>query len=266
MKAVSPLDSVLLHDQLADTYHAVYLTEFIEHTSRFGLRYLSDTERHDTSYLQPEVQQAVEGLGSDPMVQAQLLDIGRFRMFRQAVLARSDAQLAAPDPAGVVERSHIASEKLLPHLSASKGPEPPADPILQEQQVAAALAALACRWPNTVPFAELARQMNTVVGGESGRSLARLLLKLHWKGYLELWLHEPTYIGNGSNPQKARTTKLARAQAASSAWMTNLRHMVFNPASEPPRHIVAALDGTPPSAEALKYIAMLASSSMLLAD
>jgi hypothetical protein len=266
VKQISPLDSVLLHDQLGDNYHPVYLSEFIEHTTRFGLRYLPQYSRHDANHVQPAVRESMDRLSTDPLVQTQLLDFARCRTYRQAVLARSDAPLATPDPAAVVERSHIASGLLLRGLPAKTSLESPAEGLLQEPLVKAALAALAKRWPKTMAFGELAEQLHNAGAADPGRKLAKHLLELHANGVAELWLHEPTYIGDGADPQKARTTNLARAQATLGALMTNLRHTHFERDVEPSRKVVAALDGTLPTADMLPDIAWLARNSMLVAE
>jgi 2-polyprenyl-3-methyl-5-hydroxy-6-metoxy-1,4-benzoquinol methylase len=265
-RQLSAVDSDLLHDQLAETYHPVYLTDFVEHTSRFGLRFLSDTERHDAKDMHPAAKLTIGPLTSEPVIQMQLLDIARFRMYRQSILARSDAPLATPDPLGVAERSHIASAKLLPDSGQPKAPELPANPIMNEPLAMATLKGLAGRWPRTMSFPELAKKTYVEGTGDPGRVLAHLLLQLHRIGYVELWLHEPIYIGDSSDPTKARTSKLARAQAKSGGPITNLRHVALDRNNEPLREIVAELDGTAPSAEALQCIASLARNSMLLAE
>jgi 2-polyprenyl-3-methyl-5-hydroxy-6-metoxy-1,4-benzoquinol methylase len=264
-KQIPAVDSDLLHDQLAESYHAVYLGEFVDHAAKFGLRYLSDMERHDANDLHAAVREPIEAMSSEPVVQMELLDIARCRTYRQSVLARSDAPLTTPNPAAVVERCYLASEKLGP----STGPisaEVQANGTSPDQLIAAALRVLAGRWPKTMAFAELAQRIQIDGARDPDRILSRVLLQLHRIGYVELWLHEPTYIGDGSDPTKARTSKLARAQAASKELITNLRHTPFERHAEPPRNIVAALDGRPLAPETLVHVEWMARASMLVAE
>jgi SAM-dependent methyltransferase len=254
-------DATLLHDQMEATYHPVFLTEFVDHAAVHGLKYLADTTP-DFSGLSAELRRQIEQLGSDRLVNLQALDVASFRMFRQSVLCRRDAELGRPDPLAVIEQAFIASDKLLPSDLAEK---PLAAGIAPRGSLEhAALRVLAGRWPKTISFAELSRQVNHSDVAGPDRPLAGAILGMYEKEAVELWLTEPSFIDDGSDPHRARTTNLARVQAARGMPVTNLRHAAFTGQIDAARDLVVSLSGKQPSAEVLPHLAKLARNSMLV--
>jgi SAM-dependent methyltransferase len=254
-------DFSLLHDTLEATYHAVYLTEFVEHAAANGLKYLADASA-DQWASSSEIQNKVAQISPDPLLQVQAMDIAGFRMFRQSLLGRPDAEYARPDPLAMIEKWFFASDKLLPPVLKDQPPPQQIAPPGSLQR--AILSVLAKRWPKTISFGELSRQILLPAGVGTDRPVAQAILKLYERNRLEIWPREPAFIDDGLDPTRARTTKLAQVQSARGLAITNLRHMAFEGKNDVARKLVASLNGTPPSEEALKYIPALVRNSMLV--
>jgi SAM-dependent methyltransferase len=253
-------DYAILHDQLEAIYHPVYFTTFLEHAARHGLRHLSDSTREQWQQL-PVIRDEVQKLTNDPMERNQLVDIAGFRMFRQSIMGRADAAAAPADPLDVVERAHLASDRLLPNpQKPGEAPEPlpPGNP--QDEPV---LNRLAKRYPRTMSFAELAMQINPLPAAAQNRALAATIFRLYESRQLELWMDEPRYIAGADDPSPVCINKLARVQSAGGEPVTNLRHLSFNGHSAKARRLVASLDGSPLSDEAREFLPALARTSLL---
>lgn len=259
-------DHTLLHDQLEAVYHPVYLTEFVDQAAASGLRYLADAARDDIKNVAAGAREQIEKLTADPILQAQYVDIGGFRMFRQSLLCRKDAAVGRADPLAVVERAHLASDKFLPGAASGKAAAQKVDVKMFGPVFEAALSEMSRRWPKTISFAELRTHYERAGGKPGERLLAELIYKLYTAGRVELWMEEPTFIAGASDSNRPRVTKLARVQADKGKPVTNLRHEAFAGADERARKVVASLDGREPSAEVAGYLANLARNSMLVSE
>jgi SAM-dependent methyltransferase len=253
-------DYAILHDQLEAIYHPVYFTDFLEHAARHGLRHLADSTREQWQQL-PTIGEQVGKLTSDPLERSQLVDIASFRMFRQSILARSGAASAPADPLDVVERAYVGSDRLLPNpAKPNEAVTPLPKGNAQDEPV---LNILAKRYPRTMSFAELARQFNPIATAAQNRMLAQAVHRLHELRNLEVWMDEPRYIADASDPSAVCVNKLARVQSAQGDPVTNLRHLSFDGHGERARKLVASLDGSPLSAEAREFLPALARTSLL---
>jgi predicted O-methyltransferase YrrM len=90
-------DSALFHDDLAPVYEPVYFHEFAARAAAHGLQYAGDASGFNAPRnLRPEVLEgALTMAGGDRVAQQQYLDFLRMRGFRQSLLCRGEASLAA---------------------------------------------------------------------------------------------------------------------------------------------------------------------------
>jgi SAM-dependent methyltransferase len=91
----------LVHDDLAESYAPVWLKDFEAHAASQGLRRLCEADPAELrpGWMPAEVAARLEGL--DPLARDQMADVIAGRAYREAVLCRSDAPVAALDLAAL---------------------------------------------------------------------------------------------------------------------------------------------------------------------
>jgi hypothetical protein len=151
-------DSDLFHDDLAVPNDPAYVSDFIAHAARFGLRYLAEAELHTMSGAGISADARTLLSAQNPADREQYLDFFRMRRFRQSLLVRQDAPR---DPASHLSRvmtMHVAADPSLLRAAAAG-------------KVAADCAATSIqpprRWPGTQSTGDACR----AIAGGGCRSL-----------------------------------------------------------------------------------------------
>ena len=250
-------DALLLHDELEEVNEPVYFHEFVEHASRFGLRYLCEAQIANVmpERLPPGAAEHVQRLARDPIEFEQYMDFAKNRSFRETLICHANAEVGRSIDAAAVQRMHISSR-------ARPSREPAADGVAAFEGLdgavfrtnhpltRAAFAELHRRSPAAVPFAELtdeaAKSVNLGPGDDLAGHVAELaanMLRAHAysDSLIGLHIHQPRFsIEAGERPL---ASLVARLQAESGARVTNLRHERVT-LDTPERELLHLLDGT----------------------
>jgi SAM-dependent methyltransferase len=158
----------ILHDILAEENYPVYLADFVARAAGHGLRYLTDA-KVQSSHLGPvpgSVAAMLDTLAVDPLEREQYLDFLMGETFHRSLLIH---QALAPAPAPQPEQvRHLAVLSPVQEVVPAGGRRRAVVPVtfhapdgtsltVEELLSQAALRLLAERWPQAVPFEELAR-------------------------------------------------------------------------------------------------------------
>jgi SAM-dependent methyltransferase len=236
-------DSDLFHDDLAVPNDPAYVSDFIAHAARFGLRYLAEAELHTMSGAGISADARTLLSAQNPADREQYLDFFRMRRFRQSLLVRQDAPR---DPASHLSRvmtMHVAADpSLLRAAAAGKVAQ-----IARDLDPAAGgggpvrkvLETLVAQSPAALPIAELQAQMGA---SAPARPLAAVLTDAFVSGIVTLHRHPPRLVAEaGPNP---RASPLARLEARTRDTVTNLVHTRVALPDANARQLLALLDGT----------------------
>ncbi|MEO8755429.1 MAG: class I SAM-dependent methyltransferase, partial [Casimicrobiaceae bacterium] len=236
-------DSELYHDDLAVPNDPVYISDFIAHAGRFGLRYLAEAELHTMSGAGISAEAKAFLSAQTAAEREQYLDFVRIRRFRQSLLVRHDA---ARDPASHparVSAMHVAADPSLLRAAA----EGKVAQIARDLDPAAGgggpvrkmLEALIAQSPATLPLADLQAQMGAQ---GQGRPLTATLTDAFVSGIVTLHVHPPRPAHEaGPNPE---ASPLARHEARTRDAVTTLLHTRVALPDANARQLLALLDGT----------------------
>ncbi len=233
---------VLLHDDLGEVFHSVYISEFLDHASTHGLKFLTEADRV----------RALEGLaaeGSDPSDAARIAE-GReidFRMmhgFRQTLLVRSNLPID--------RRTDVRRLESL-YVSCPARPQGDGRFRLQDTEFTApderlteVLTQLTAVFPLALPVSELVQDDKRL--GALMRMYATDLIRLHVEP-----LPFQTTISD-----RPEASALARLQIARGGErLITLAHTVLpvdNPAA---RSFITLLDGSRTQAEIVEEMSRL---------
>ena len=261
-------DAYLLHDHLETVNHPVYFHEFMAQAEAHGLAYLAeaDLQLMYVDNLAPPVAQVI-GRIRDIVRAEQYMDFIRNRRFRCTLLCREDQPI----------NRHLSADDIEPfHLSTTARPETAMQPAALEDGVplrfvsADHVVTLHGRVPKTAmwilseqrrrPMAYIDLLEATLVrtGIEHPEYIRQQLnnelnlLRLAFSGLIQLGVAAPGYTGQVATCPLAYG--LARAQAASQAVVTNMRHEAVG-LNEAERLLIERLDGRTPLADLRRYLA-----------
>jgi methyltransferase-like protein len=237
-------DETLLHDDLAAVNDPVYFHEFATHAAQHGLQYLAEADFFEmqTGVLPEQASEELARVG-DPLAREQYLDFIKGRMFRQTLLCRAGLALdRSPRPLLTVRLA--ASSPVRP----SNGPdrdgrvrfEGPTGATLStdNQLVIEALERVGESWPDAVWVRDLLPEPG---GDEDRRAVCDALLRSYAGNLVQLHTRRPALTTAVSERPEAGL--LARHQAGSGHFVTNLRHEMVRIEDDLGRRLVTLLDG-----------------------
>jgi hypothetical protein len=230
----------VVHDELSDAYHPVYLRDFARGAAENGMQILAEADPREIGewFLPAGIS---DGATFDLVGRAQEADFARVNFFRQLLLTHADANLVRRPRAEFVAAMHVSSaaRRVAENRYECEG----ASFTLADGQLAEVLGRLAAIWPATAPVAEL--------GLDAGRQLA--LVQLYCLGGLELHAGPSRFSTQpGDRPM---ASPLARLQGERGApRLTTLRHTMRD-VDDAFRAFVTSLDGTRTRAEIARDIA-----------
>lgn len=228
--------SYLYHEYLAEVNEPVLFSTFAAQAGAHGLQYLCEVELH-TMFADAlgEAGAALIDELDDLIEQEQYMDFLRGRMFRQTLLCRAERVL---DRDLELERfrDYAYYGRLLP-AEPTAGDAEAAKPystldggtcVVRHRLTRAAIDVLSEAYPDSVPFATLARAAQARVAGSSRAGQADHLLGelvgLCFRQYLG-FRRAPERFARGQ-AQRPRANALARAQAAGGlGHVATARHM-----------------------------------------
>lgn len=238
----------LLHDLLEGVNDPVYLHDFLGAASGAGLMYLADSELAlmAASEFSAEARKKLYKLARTPEDLEQYLDILRLRTFRRSLLIHQGREIKQGLEFTVLCEMYLRS---------NCEPGPPsehgrpvkslngADVVIGEGPLAAALALLSERYPETVSFAELSASLDPAPQADE---LCQHLLQGYFKELVELYRTElPVTREPEALP---RATTVARVQAKRGSEVVNLCHELVELDSFS-RQVVPLCDGSRSAAE-----------------
>lgn len=243
---------LLFHDVLAEQWHPVPFTGFMEHASRHGLQYLAEANAHDMEprRFSRELRDALNSHSQTRLDREQYMDFLKCRRFRRTLLCHRELPLSEDGMAGRVRTLYVSSSAVVnpprPDLTG------PAAVEFQGLRGAAlstshplaktAMAHLTGIWPEAAHFDRLREHCGSILGSPADAALlARILLGGFKTGLVQLHAHPPHCISRpGPHPV---APALARWQAANGSAITTLRHTAADVADED-RPLLRLLDGT----------------------
>jgi methyltransferase-like protein len=245
---------VLFHDELAETYHAVFFHDFVAHASRHGLQFLSEAayvDMQERDIPGPVVAQAERFSGGNRILRDQYFDFFKGRTFRQTLLCHTG--IAVPDQPQVdrVRRLSAASQaqpvSAEPDLGAGVVEEfrgvrgaavKTAHPLVK-----ATMTLLGKVWPEAMPFERLLASAGQLIAEQpNADDLAGILLVTYAAGLIELHSRPPRCVSKVS--RFPAVTDLARWRASHEKLIVTARHALVEASGETERRLVALLDGT----------------------
>ena len=201
----------------------------------------------------------LKNIAPDIIRMEQFMDFLRNRMFRQTLLVHADLKLSRDlGPSSLYEM----------HLASSAQPEGEYEDSLWNDEALnfklsngvtlttsnaitkASLAALSQRWPESIPFQQLATHtlescppdspVAKLEGDDATRVLGMDMLQCYSRGVIEC--HSVPDAFQNAVAERPLASALARHQATLQAKITNLRHETLT-IDEFNRHLLALLDG-----------------------
>lgn len=249
-------DETLYHDDLAEINEAFYFHDFVSHAARHGLQFLAEADFFEmqVGVLPEPVADALAGLEDDVLTREQYLDFLKGRMFRQTLLCNAEIVLNRSPQPELLTRFSVAS----PARPATPDPDlrrgrpvefvgPKGASLRSDHQlVKAAFVRIGESWPRALPVAELLEDPGVALGrpleAEDVRALCDALLRSYAGNLLQLHLYPPSFaLEAGERPI---ASPLARLEARSGQFVTNLRHARVRLEDDLGRHLVTLLDGT----------------------
>jgi SAM-dependent methyltransferase len=246
------------HDEFADTYHPVLLTEFVAHARKHGLQYLSEAALPpptDPCY-RGEVRSAlVSAAGSDVVRQEQLLDFMRARVYRETLLCRQEHGVSRD----------FSAEQLRKLLFASQATSAPAEApgakvftlpggIKMESNHAGAIAlleALGANWPRALSFNEL-EPMLAGSGFALDAEGVTLLVRLIVSRFVELRTWKAPVAAEIS--ERPRASACGRLESRTRTWAATLLHGTLRLDDPFAVRFLQLLDGTSDRKELLEHM------------
>jgi len=248
---------VLFHDDFSAAYRPVLFSRFIEHASRHGLQYLTESELPNPNdpCFKPEFQRVIHAASTDLIAQEQMLDFARMRSYRETLLCRSHHQLKRKFPPDAFDRvlfaSSVVSEAAENDSARFYTLSTGSKLRCVQAPTIAVMEKLTAAWPHTVTFNELASILAEHGLNDPGKT-AMLLLQLATAQMLELHLWAPPLAKELS--ERPRATATSRLDARSRDYTSTLWHVQLDLTDEVGRHCLQLLDGTRDRAALLEAI------------
>jgi methyltransferase-like protein len=257
----------LLHDELAEINTPITFSDFIQHTTRHGLQYLTESCLPNVlpSNLSPDAAQYIHSVADNILAMEQYIDYFRGCSFRETLLCHQHVRLNRRLNPASIHTLHIASparvgssdapgqtvseHPQVEHFQGEKGGGFALDHPLSK----AAFHVLIDHYPRSLDFATLVEQawgrlqaLSTPPSSDPTRDEHILIANL-----LKLFLCSTDIIHLRSTPLPLAThtapmvqvRPLARVQAQQQDIVTNLLHNRVR-LHEQQRHLIAYMDGT----------------------
>lgn len=259
-------DSYLFHEHLEENNAPLFFYEFVERAEAVDLRYLGEASFGEmvAGNVSAVAERTLRELGAGLIHSEQYLDFLRNRTFRRTLLCHAkpepNRQLDTDRLRGFHVGANLAPATSHPNLTTPgnvtfRGPGEVSITI-EHPLLKSALARLREVYPRSVPFDELPDlAAPDFVSAESGplrirsadshdrdrADLGTMVFELYSKGLLELRVTPVRFrVDPGPRPV---ASPLARVQAESGRWVTNLRHEMIT-LSELECVLLPLLDGT----------------------
>lgn len=264
----------LIHDELSEVNTPVYFSQFVAHAANYGLKYVTETVLPDVlvDNFAPETACWIRDMAKDSVDVEQYMDFLRGRTFRESLVCHQDVHLDR----------HLDSQQVLSFHIASRGwatsPQPDiysdapeefcgknsGTVVIEHALSKAALVYLAEIWPRSVDFMSLIQEsVARVTSGfpqnsdkempdytdamtlarESYKVAANLFKIFTCTTRLVQFRMEPLALGTVSQPYPT-VRPLARLQAQSQSFVTNLLHERVTLDDEVQGALLPYLDGT----------------------
>jgi SAM-dependent methyltransferase len=233
--------SNVLHDDLEANNEPFYLHEFVERSSKQGLKYVGDAHLGSISLSRfpSEVVRAVREMTSDRVRTEQYIDFVVNRSFRQSLLCHANVILEPEASWRRVLSLRVACQATLPQPVGIETTEAaafnlPGGMVLTTQAplAKAALIHLGEIWPDSIAMNDLLELVRRRAGAHAPapnadpeldlRSLLQALLQGCELGKVEFSASPVPWVARVS--QHPTASRLARHQAEIGDWITNRRH------------------------------------------
>ena len=246
-------DTYVFHEHLEADNRPVHFREFVDRAGDHGLRFLAEAVDDDHVSARAEVAAFLQEHARDEIERGQYVDFLQNRTLRRALLCRAEAPVGATDGDEVLATLWLGSamrpERDQPDcrgqtIEAFVGPGGQRLSI-GHPWLKLAFQSLGRRWPEFVPFAELAAEIARATGSAPAaaelREVLAALRECHRGGVLKL----QTHAGLARRAAGARpfASPLARWMARSGNRVSSLRHELVE-LREVDRLVLQLLDGS----------------------
>ncbi|TCR64309.1 class I SAM-dependent methyltransferase [Bosea sp. BK604] len=256
-------DAVLYHDDLNPDARAFTLREILADAARHGLKFLAEASfPNQLGAARGPAQQLLATItAEDPLEREQSLDLLIGRPFRETLLCRDNIVVRRGITAASLAPYHLAAD-VRPVEVAEEERRPGVDRFqfgagarlsIDLASCKAALRALGAAWPGSIPHAELVADALRESGAAGEREAARLndaLVAIFRAGLLDIHREAPRVANVIS--ERPVASAVARWQAETSAYVTDLRHRSVELDSLIVRKFVCLMDGTRDTATLLE--------------
>jgi methyltransferase-like protein/SAM-dependent methyltransferase len=270
-------DSYLFHEHLEDANSPVYFHEFMARASAAGLQFLGEARL--SSVTPSEFPADISGLlqtHTTNLIEAeQYLDFLRSRTFRRTLLCHRESKVDRSLAITQMALLRFSSPVVRVHDDGTEGAavfkRPDGVTVSTSHPfMAATLQLLGEAWPEALPFDSLWDQVQTLTahmslpesmkGSDGARVLAEGLLHCSISEFVHLHTHVPHFVREISDRPVA--SPLARLQAESTHYVSNLRHQVVD-LSAIDREVIRLLDGRHDRLQMLAALEKSVSSGVL---
>ncbi len=238
-------DTYVFHEHLETDNRPVYFHEFAASARAHGLEYLGEALAEDD--------EEAAGVVGDRLEQEQTRDFLRGRTFRRSLLGRAGIARDAVATPAVIGRLWLASPMRPERATvdvAGPGVEVFTGPggrklSIEHPWLKAAFVLLGTRWPESVPFGDLAAEIARRLGGPPpGDAMAEILrsLRLCHAGGVLVLDPGPT-VATATVGERPVASALARRMGQGSLRVSSLRHDLVE-LREVDRRVLTLLDGT----------------------
>jgi methyltransferase-like protein len=251
--------AVTVHDEMTEAYHPVHFLEFVEHARKHGLEFLSEAALPpppDPTYS-GETRAALEkAVGGDFLLQEQLLDFLRMRMYRETLLCREGKGVRRDFPVESFRRLLLASQ-----TTAAAGEAPGATAFVlpggiklesNHPGVKTLLGELGKAWPRALSFEELEPHLAGTGLALDAQGVA-LIFRLAVAKMIEFRGWNPPLAR--SIPERPKASQVSRQEAQTRSTATSLLHLSVSLEDPKLRCLIKLLDGTRTRDELLKAMA-----------
>jgi|SRR5215211_201348 len=234
----------LLHDELAAVNEPVYFQEFAARAARHGLQYLAEADFFETQtgVLPGQAGEDLARVG-DPLAREQYLDFLKGRMFRQTLLCRAELALDR-SPRPLLTLRLAASSPARPSDGRDRNGrvrfEGPTGATLTTDHplVIKALERVGKAWPDAIWVRDLLPEHPA---DDDRHAVCDAVLRCYAGNLVQLHMRRPALTTSVS--ERPQASPLARHQAGSGHFVTNLRHEMVRIDDDLGRRLVTLLDG-----------------------
>jgi len=230
-------ENVTFHDELGDSYHCFYFTDFLERAAPFGLQFLGESKLR--SLLSPAFTRE-ELAQPNEVAYQQALDFATFRGFRRTLLCRAELPIDRDNFTQHLSKLSLASPLRFVSRSARGGEtfrneRGPGQVELNHPQLLSILHQLEAVWPQ-------ARPLVTLLPTQPDPAVLNQILALAAASLLLLRSFDlPAAHTPGPRPL---ASPLARLQASAGPVLTTLLHTRVQLDDPSAREFLQLLDGT----------------------